>query len=140
MYQDAGKKYDIHPTIDMAASDINHVTDTYITKHDDLFTKEITEDAFLNPPYGHVIKKFIHYAYQQHLKHNINILMLIFSKTDTKWWHKYIEGKAQVHNIQGRIQFNDQYGNPKMVWDKKNQKWIRGVAPYPSCWAIYRKK
>lgn len=140
MYAEACEKYDIHPVIDMAASKINHVTEPYITKEDDLFTKQITVDAFLNPPYGRIKKKFIQYAYEQHQDNNISILMLIFSKTGNAWWHHYIEDKAEVHNIQGRIQFNDEHGNPKMVWDKKRQKWIRGVAPYDSCWAIYRSR
>jgi len=126
--------------VDLAASHTNHVLPNYITKEENLFTKPITQDSFLNPPYGRIIEKFIAYVYDQHLKNNITILMLIFNKTDTKWWHKYIEGKSEVHNIKGRIQFNDKNGKPKMIWDKKYHKWKKGFAPYPSAWVQYRKK
>lgn len=126
--------------IDLAASHTNHVLPNYITKEDNLFTKQITQDSFLNPPYGRVITKFIAYVYEQHIIHNVTILLLIFNKTDTHWWHTYIEGYAEVHNIKGRIQFNDKEGNPKMIWDKKYHKWKKGFAPYPSAWVIFRKK
>ena len=126
--------------IDLTASHTNHVLPNYITNEDNLFTTAITKDAFLNPPYGRIITKFIKYVYEQHLKHNVTILLLIFNKTDTQWWHKYIEGKAQVHNTKGRIQVNDKDGNPKMIWDKKYNKWNKGFAPYPSVWVLYRRK
>lgn len=140
LFHDKCKELKLDLKIDLAASKTNHVLPNYYTKEDDLFTKEITQDSFLNPPYGRVIEKFIAYVFAQHIKHNVTILMLIYSKTDTKWWHKYIEGKAEVHNIKGRIQFNDSNGNPKMVWNKKYHKWEKGYAPYPSVWAIFRKK
>jgi len=140
LFDDACTKFNLKLEIDLAASDANNVLPHYITKKEDLFTKEITYDSFLNPPYGRVIEKFIRYAFEQHIKHNVTILMLIYSKTDTKWWHKYIEGYAEVHNIKGRIQFNDNNGNPKMLYDKKTNSWKKGFAPYPSVWAIFRRK
>lgn len=67
-------------------------------------------------------------------------MVLVYSKTDTKWWHKYVEGKAEVHNIQGRLQFLDDTGKPKMYWNQAKQRLTKGYAPYPSCWIIYRKQ
>jgi len=138
LFDNTCKEFNLDLKVDLAASHINHVLPNYITKKDNLFTQEITHDSYLNPPYGRVIEKFIQYVYEQHIKHNVTILMLIFSKTDTKWWHKYIEGKAEVHFIKGRIQFNDSQGNPKMLYNKKYHKWEKGYAPYPLAWAIYR--
>ena len=140
LFDEKCTELDLNLQIDVAASHTNHVLPHYITKEDDLFTKQITQDAFLNPPYGRVIVQFIKYIYEQHLKHNVTILLLIFNKTDTQWWHKYIEGKAEVHNIKGRIQFNDKNGNPKMIYNKKYNKWNKGFAPYPSAWVLYRSK
>lgn len=67
-------------------------------------------------------------AYSEHLNNNVNALILTFAKTDTKWWHKYVENKAEVHFIQGRIRFLDK----GTVSDYP--------APYGSCWIIYRAK
>ena len=65
-------------------------------------------------------------AYYQHLKHGIDGLILVFAKTDTKWWHSFVEDKAEIHFIRGRIKFF------KDGYETKNS------APYPSCFLIYR--
>ena len=54
-------------------------------------------------------------------------MLLIYAKTDTKWWHRFIEDRAEVHFIKGRIEFI------------KPNSLKRNAAPYPSCWVIYRK-
>ncbi len=63
-----------------------------------------------------------------HRKHNITLLVLTYAKTDTKWWHNYIEGKAEYYFHKGRISFNDKYGIP-----------TKNKAPYPSVWIVFRK-
>ena len=67
-------------------------------------------------------------AYSEHLTNNVDGMILTFAKTDTKWWHKYVENKAEVHFIEGRLRFLD---------DGKVSEY---PAPYGSCWIIYRKK
>ena len=83
----------------------------------------------MNPPYGkNVIDKWIKYAYEQHKKHNVTGIALIFSKTETKWWHKYIQDIADVHFIRGRVHF------------ELDGKKVVNSAPYGSCWVIWRAK
>lgn len=67
-------------------------------------------------------------AYSEHLNNNVNALILTFAKTDTKWWHKYVEKKAEVHFIEGRLRFLD------------GGKVSDYPAPYGSCFIIYRKQ
>lgn len=74
------------------------------------------------------VTDWIKKAYSEHLTHNVDAMILTFAKTDTKWWHKYIEGKAEVHFIEGRLRFLD------------NGKISAYPAPYGSCWIIYRAK
>ena len=81
----------------------------------------------MNPPYSE-IGKFMRFAREQHEKHNVDVLILAYAKVDTKWWHDYVEGRSEIHNIKGRIRFNCKHGYPK-----------DNVAPYPSCWIIWRK-
>jgi len=82
----------------------------------------------MNPPYGKgIIDKWIKYAYEQHVKHNVTAMALIFAKTETKWWHKYIQDVAEVHFIKGRVHF------------QLNGKDVQNSAPYGSAWVIWRK-
>jgi len=98
------KKYDIHPIIDVCATSTNHKFATYFTPKDNALTQEWREDFFMNPPYSE-ISQWMQKAYEQHLKYNVNALILVFAKTGVKWWHRYVEGKAEVHFQKGRIRF-----------------------------------
>ncbi len=120
-------EYKISPQIDICASKVNHVLPNYITKEQNCLKLDIKEDFFMNPPYSEV-DEFMKFAYDQHIKNNVNVLILIYAKVDTRWWHQYVEGRAEVHNIRGRIKFNCKHG-----YQKDN------CAPYPNCWVIFRK-
>lgn len=135
----------IRPTLDVCTNDVNAKFPKYFTKFDDALKQEWDEDFFMNPPYSKV-DIFMAYAYNQYKKHNVNGLILTYSKTDTEWFHTYVynESKdkwlAEFYPIKGRINFNDEYGIPTEIWSKKDKKYRKGVAPYPSCWIVYRKK
>jgi hypothetical protein len=127
MFSDACREYHIFPKIDVAASDLMHVLPEYLTKQEDFLSRDIDIDAFGNFPYS-LQAKMIRHAYSLHKRHNTNWLILAFAKTDTKWWHEYVEDKAEVHFIKGRVKF------------LKNGIKAKSAAPYPSCWIIYRRK
>lgn len=127
LYYEALLQYQISPKLDVAATDRNTKCDYYFTKEINALDQEWDQDFFMNPPYSHV-EKFMKKAYLSYLKYNVNALILIYAKTDTKFWHSYIEEKAEVHFIKGRIRFI------------KNGIKTKNSAPYGSCWVIYRKK
>jgi len=135
----ACKMFKLKLEIDLAASGKNHVLKKYITKKQNTFNYKIKKPSYLNPPYSE-IKKFMRYVYEQNILYNQDILVLVYAKTDTDWWHQYVEGIAEVHFIKGRIRFNNAKGKPSVTWDKKAKKFKKGVAPYPSVWVIYRRK
>jgi len=60
---------------------------------------------FVNPPYNQ-LDKWVAKAYVESLKGKI-VVMLIPSRTDTKWWHTYIMKAKEIRFIQGRLCFND---------------------------------
>lgn len=139
VFEKACKKYNIHPTIDICGSEKNHVLENYYNKKQNCFTKEINEDFFMNAPYSE-IAKFMGFAFAQHRNHNVSVLILAYSKTDTKWWHNYVEPYAEIHFIKGRIRFNDADGNPTVNRKISSKKFgHKQSAPYPSCWIIFRK-
>ena len=62
------------------------------------------EVVFVNPHYGN-IGKWVKKAYEESKINGASVVMLIPSRTDTKYWHDYIEGNAEYHAIKGRIRF-----------------------------------
>ena len=129
MLNDACAKFGIFPELDVACKTGNKKCNKgfHLDALEDAMIRDWDLDFFMNPPYSQV-EQWIAKAYYEHRKHNVNALSLVYSKTDTKWWHKYVEGKAEVHFIEGRIKF------------LKNGVKSKNSAPYPSCWIIYRKK
>jgi phage N-6-adenine-methyltransferase len=128
LFADACLNYQVDPVIDVAASKTNHVLEPYWTMEDNFLKRGITNDFFMNPPYSQV-REFMEHAYEQHVRHNSNVLVLVYAKTDTRWWHEFVEDKAEVHFIKGRIKFLDHNAQPTKL-----------SAPYPSVWIIWRKK
>jgi phage N-6-adenine-methyltransferase len=146
----ACNKYHILPELDVCTNIANKKCYYYYSKDDDALTKQWNLDFFMNPPYSRVAE-FMAYAYKQHKKHNVDALILTYSKTDTKWWHGYVENKAEVHFIQGRLKFLNENGIPprfcKKCRSRTESEYCENCgsrtsinsAPYPSCWIIYRK-
>ena len=120
--------FDILPTLDVCATDENRRCWCFFSKSDDALKEDWHEDFFMNPPYSQVYN-FMRKAYYESRKNNVDALILVYAKTDTKWWHEFVENKAEVHFIKGRIKFLD----PDGIKTKNS-------APYPSCWIIYRRK
>jgi len=60
--------------------------------------------VFMNPPYGREIGKWIKKAYEESLK-GATVVCLLPARTDTKWFHDYIYGKAKIEFIKGRLKF-----------------------------------
>lgn len=129
---DACARYSIFPKLDVCATSNNkkfHLyfgSDNFFPEIHNAFDCEWDIDFFMNPPYSE-IGKWMQKAYYEHKKHNVNALILTFSKTDTEWWHKYVEDYAEIHNIKGRVKF------------LKDGIKSKNSAPYPSCWIIFRK-
>ena len=46
--------------------------------------------CFVNPPYGRGIDEWIKKGYNESLKENTKVVMLIPARTDTKYWHQYV--------------------------------------------------
>lgn len=129
LFQQICKKFRVYPRIDICASNTNHVLPNYITKQQDCFNFEINQDFFMNSPYSK-ISEFMEFAYKQHIKNNVSCLILTYSKTSTKWWHKFVQNKADYIEFQkGRICFLDENGNL-----------TKHCAPYDSAWIVFKKK
>lgn len=110
-------------TIDVCADETNHKCDIYYNKKINGLLQRWSNDAiWCNPPYGREIGLWVKKAYESFQEHHNTIVMLLPARTDTKWFHDYIYGKAEIRFIKGRLKF----GNSK------------NSAPFPSMVVIYR--
>lgn len=81
--------------------------------------------VWCNPPYGREISEWVKKAYEESQKeYNSFVLMLLPARTDTKWWWEYVQGKATLFFIKGRVKFGDHDVG----------------APFPSVLALYMKE
>ena len=48
------------------------------------------------------------------------VVLLVFARTDTKWFHQWVQGKAKIEFIRGRLRFGE-----------------ADSAPFPSMLAVY---
>jgi len=87
-------------TLDPCATKENAKCPKFYTKEDDGLSRDWTgEKIFMNPPYGREIGKWIKKLAE------VGGVALLPARTDTKWFHDYIYGKAEIRFIKGRIKF-----------------------------------
>lgn len=108
-------------TLDPCSTHENTKCEKHYTKEDDGLSKNWGgEVVFCNPPYGRELPKWVKKCYEE--SRHADVVMLIPARTDTRWFHDYIYGKAEIRFIKGRLKF----GNAKQS------------APFPSMVVIYR--
>ena len=79
--------------------------------------------VFMNPPYGKEITKWVERAYKES-KRGVTVVCLIPSRTDTRWWHRYVMKADEIRFIKGRLKFGD----------------AKNSAPFPSALVVFRGK
>lgn len=117
---------EFHFVLDAAATEKNAKCPIYYTPETNGLNKSWNRGGavFCNPPYGRAISSWVKKAYEEAQK-GITIVLLIPSRTDTKYFHEYIYGKAEIRFVRGRLHFNDENGK------------IYDAAPFPSMVVIY---
>ena len=115
---------EFHFTVDVCASADNAKVKRFYSKEQDGLKQDWTgETVWCNPPYGRSVKAWIHKAHQHFIGGGTAVL-LVPARTDTRWFHDYVYGIAEIRFIKGRLK----YGNAK--WN----------APFPSMIVIFRKR
>jgi len=79
--------------------------------------------VFMNPPYGRGVGDWVRKAYEESIK-GCTVVCLLFVRTDTRWFHEWVYGKAEIRFIRGRLKFGDG----------------KQSAPWPSMIVIYRHR
>jgi len=113
---------EFHFDLDPCSTDENCKCEHYYTLADDGLSKSWSGyNVFCNPPYSQ-IAMWVEKAYMESRKPNTVVVMLIPSRTDTRWFHNYIYHKAEIRFIKGRLKFGNAIYN----------------APFPSMVVIFR--
>lgn len=84
------------------------------------------ERIWLNPPYGRDMEKWMRKAANEALcgDRERTIVCLVHARTDTRWWHAQVMGKASaVYFVKGRLRFSK----------------CNNVAPFPSAVILYNR-
>jgi len=79
------------------------------------------QSNFVNPPYGRHIGDWLSKGYLENAKGK-SVVFLIPSRTDTKWWHRFVMKADEIRFIEGRLKF----------------KGATNSAPFPSCIVIFK--
>jgi len=79
--------------------------------------------TYCNPPYGRVIGNWTRKARMEAEKGK-TVVLLIPSRTDTKWWHEDIMKADEIRFVKGRLKFGGS----------------RNSAPFPSAVVVFFPK
>jgi phage N-6-adenine-methyltransferase len=121
--------------LDAAADRSNTKCSLFIPKEWDALTADwVTivrafcpgQAVWLNPPYGRDIGKWVAKAAAEAAR-GATVVMLIPARTDTRYWHEYIEPirlvrPADVRFVRGRLKFGG----------------VKNSAPFPSVVVVFR--
>lgn len=108
--------------LDPCATKENHKCEKFFTKENDGISQNWGGyRVFCNPPYSE-IGTWVAKAYYEGRKDNTVVVLLIPSRTDTKYFHNYILHRSEIRFVKGRLKFGD----------SKNS------APFPSMLVIFR--
>ena len=105
LFDELCEKYNIHPTLDVCATQQNTKCIMHINEEINSLRQDWDQDTWCNPPHSKT-GDFVRKAYSEWLKNNINIMLLVPANTvSTSYWHEYIENVTEYHAIKGRIKF-----------------------------------
>lgn len=109
-------------TLDPCATEENHKCDLYFTKQQNGLSKSWGgQTVFCNPPYSQ-IGLWVEKAFREGGKDNTIVVLLIPSRTDTKYFHNFIYHRSEIRFIRGRLKFGE----------------AKNSAPFPSMVVIFR--
>lgn len=108
-------------TLDPCATSDNAKCARFFTKVEDGLAQPWDGVVFVNPPYGRVIGKWVCKAYKESQRGAV-VVMLIPSRTSTRWWHDWVMKASELWFVKGRLRFGGASEN----------------APFPSVVVVFR--
>ena len=113
---------EFHFTLDACALPENAKCAKLYTPEDDGLHQPWDGVVWCNPPYGRQIGKWVFTGLIASMLRGSTVVMLLPARTDTKWFHEWIYGKAEIRFVKGRLKFGGS----------------KNAAPFPSMVVIFR--
>jgi phage N-6-adenine-methyltransferase len=107
--------------LDPCANADNAKAPRFFTREQNGLAQEWTGKVWMNPPYGRFIPDWMAKAWES-ARGGALVVCLVPARTDTAWWHDFVEGKTEVRFIRGRLKFGG----------------CKDSAPFPSALVIFR--
>jgi phage N-6-adenine-methyltransferase len=109
-------------TLDSCATPENAKCPIFFTREQDGLKQDWgTHRVFCNPPYGRTMGAWARKCFEAS-QGGALVVLLVPSRTDTRWYHDWIEDKAEVTFLRGRLRFGG----------------ATTSAPFPSMLCVYR--
>lgn len=120
---------EFHFDLDVAAAKNNTKCARYFTQEDDALKQDWVGNVWCNPPYSKV-RKFFKKLHEELNNGNCKVaVFLVFSNTDTKWFHDYVLGKSELRFVKGRLKFKGM---------NKKGEWVNNSAMRPSMICVFK--
>jgi site-specific DNA-methyltransferase (adenine-specific) len=111
-------------TLDPCASADNAKCAKFYTEQDDGLSKDWSgETVFVNPPYSNVAG-WVEKCYREYMDNGVTSVLLIPSRTDTKYFHKHCMKADLIQFVKGRVKFENGSSKPNS-------------APFPSMIVVF---
>ena len=112
---------EFHFEIDVCALPENAKCKKFYTPEMDGLSQPWGGICWCNPPYGRDVWKWVAAGYAASVG-GATVVMLLPARTDTRWFHDWIYGKAEIRFLRGRLKFGG----------------CKNSAPFPSMVVIFR--
>lgn len=120
-----------HFTLDPCCTHDNAKCIKHFTKDENGLEQDWTgETVWCNPPYSNVYE-WCKKALNEAIEHGVTTVMLLPSRTDTRWFHEIVLEWATVRFLRGRLRFGNSTQNAPfasiiVLFSGKLSVWKRG--------------
>lgn len=106
---------------DVCALAANAKCARFFTPEVDGLKQDWLDVCWMNPPYGRVIAAWMRKAFESAAK-GATVVALVPARTDTRWWHDYVQRAHEIRFVKGRLRFGA----------------ATASAPFPSAIVVFR--
>ena len=109
---------------------------------DDGLSREWRGTVYMNPPYGRTIGRWTAKARGEVEAGRASLVIgLLPARTDTRWWHADIAGRADMWLLRGRLAFGDgeqpaPFASALVVWPPRADLRERMSAEFQDAWSV----
>lgn len=120
-------------TVDVCASQGNAKCERYFDRAVDGLAQQWTGVAWMNPPYGRGIDRWVRKAYES-ARVGATVVCLLPARTDTAYWHDYVMRASELRLIRGRLHFTGAHHQGRLAAGQT----VAHNAPFPSAVVVFR--